>query len=429
MRSPTALLALALLVGCPKAPPENPNNDLLNEPDAPTVTDVVAEQNVPIEQRINDAVDLLERGGDESVTRAKEILEGVLVEEPDNAVAHLDLGIAHQRLGNMSEARISYQRASDADSENGDAWLYLGLAQMASDREDLGLATIRSGIRRAPDHNGLRAALVQALRESGELDEAIAEAREALKFNSNNLALYNNLGLAYMDKGDLELAKFVFRKGIDGVPEGRNDAWLHTNLGRTFLIENDLTTARFYLEKAVEFDPNGIPGLVYLSQVYLDDRNFADALPLLERAYAADPTNHGVMVNLGVTYRGVERFDDAERLYKAALTEDPANVEPQLNLAILVGDYLKDYERAITLLEGYVERGGDESAAAGEYISDFEKEKRRAARRRQADADAEARDAERLRREELLREAEASAPTAPAGPESPPTETPAPSTP
>lgn len=416
MRTTALIIGLAVLAGCPKKGPNNPNDGLLGEPDAPTATDVMPDRNVPIDRRINDAVDLLERGGDPSVTRARDILMGVLEEEPDNAVAHLDLGIAQQRLGDMSEARISYQRAVDADPDNGDGWLYLGLAQLASDRGDLGLATIRSGVRRDPNHNGLRAASVQALRESGDLDGAIAEAKEALKFNSNNLALYNNLGLAYMDKGDMELAKFVFRKGIDGVPNGHNDAWLHTNLGRVFLLEDDLTTARFYLEKAVQYDPSGIPGLVYLSQVYLDDRNYPDAIPLLERAYAADPTNHGVMVNLGVAYRGVERYDDAERMYQAALEQNPTDVGPKLNLAVLYGDYKKDYARAIALLEEYVGRGGERSAAATEYISDFEKEKRRAARRRQADEDADARDSERARREELLREAEASAPTAPVNP-------------
>lgn len=417
MRPVAFALSLSFFIGCPK-----PGVNTTPEPATPTVTEVLDDRSVPVHIRINDAVDLMERGGEDKLARARTILEGVVDQEPNNAIGHLNLGIVQQRQGDLAEARISYQRATDADANNGDAWLYLGQVQLASDRNDLGLASLRSGVRRSPEHNGLRAALVQALRENGQLSDAIAEAKAALKFNSNNLALYNNLGLAYYDQGDLELAKFVFRKGIDGVPGGSSDAWLHTNLGRIYLQEGDTASARYYLEKAVEYDDTSIPALVYLGQLYMDDRNYPDAIPLLEKAHAADPSNHGVMMNLGVAYRGVERFDDAARMYGMALAEDPEDPAPQFNLAILYGDYQKDYERAIELLRRYVDASGDESAAASEYIADFEREEGRAARRRQAEEDARRREEERQRREELLaeeaaREAEGGGDAPPEAPE------------
>jgi tetratricopeptide (TPR) repeat protein len=204
----------------------------------------------------------------------------------------------------------------------------------------------------------------------------------------------------------VELAKFVFRKGIDGVPGGGEDAWLHTNLGRAFLVQDDRVTARFFLEKAVELDRTGVPGLVYLSRIYLDDRNYAEAVPLLERAHERDPENHGVMVNLGLAYRGVGRLQDAERLYRQALAQLPSDPSPLMNLAILYGDYQKDYDRAVTTLREYVTARGPDAARAEEYIEEFEKEKGRAQRRRQAEEDARRREQERVERERLLREAE-----------------------
>lgn len=121
MRPVAFALSLSFFIGCPK-----PGVNTTPEPATPTVTEVLDDRSVPVHIRINDAVDLMERGGEDKLARARTILEGVVDQEPNNAIGHLNLGIVQQRQGDLAEARISYQRATDADANNGDAWLYLG---------------------------------------------------------------------------------------------------------------------------------------------------------------------------------------------------------------------------------------------------------------------------------------------------------------
>jgi tetratricopeptide (TPR) repeat protein len=404
------ILPLAMLLGCPPKPaPTNPletTDPVATEPVAPAVDPTAS---MTPRERLAEGIRLLKLGDDASIASATTLLESVVAAEPDNVVAQVNLGVAHHLAGQLSDARASYERATDLDPAAGEPWFLLGLAQLDSGRDELALATWRTGMRRDPTHPGLRTALVQALREQGELDEAIAEAKAALRVNSNNLSLYNNLGLAYLAKGDVPLAKFVFRKGIDS--GGERDAWLHTNLGRAFLVEGDRVTSQFYLEKAVELDPRGVPGLVYLSGLYLDDHNYGDAVPLLERALEEDPANRGAMLNLGIAYRGVSRFDDAERLYRQALEALPSDPGPLFNLAVLYGDYLKDYDRAIATFREYISQRGERSDLATVYVEELEKEQRRAQRQRRSEEDARRRDQERAERERLLREEEANPPT------------------
>jgi tetratricopeptide (TPR) repeat protein len=103
----------------------------------------------------------------------------------------------------------------------------------------------------------------------------------------------------------------------------------------------------------------------------------------------------------------VGRLDDAEKAYRKALTLNPANPAPHFNLGVLLGDYQKDYDGAISAFTTYVSAGGERAELAEEYISDVEKEKKRAERRAKARADKAKRDAERAEKKRLLEEAAA----------------------
>ena len=416
MKRAVVLLALVVLTGCFKKPPTSPvpGGPVDRTAPPPTRTETVGAAALPIDDRIEDAASLLDTQHPSANERAVTILQGVLAEDPDNAIAWLDLGVAQYQDGDSGGARRSWGEAIERDETLGEAWLYLGYANEQVGRTDLAISDFRTGLLRDPDNVDLRAALVASLRRQGRLDEAVTEAKAGLAIDAHALPIYNDLGLVYLQKGDIALAKFVYQKALNSVEGASTSAIVHANLGWAFWLDGDEPTARYYLERAVELDPELVPGLVYLSRVYLADRNYADTVPMLERALADQPDNHGVIVNLGIAYRGVGRYADAEAMYRRALELQPRNPDPWFDLGVLLGDHLKRYDDGIAALNKYVSAGGAERDLAVAYVADLEKERERAEKKKQAEDERAARDAARSERERLLEEP-APAPQSPWG--------------
>jgi tetratricopeptide (TPR) repeat protein/TolA-binding protein len=221
---------------------------------------------------------------------------------------------------------------------------------------------------------GVKIAVIDALREQNRFDEAIDEAKAALKVSANDMDAYINMGLVYMDQGKYDLATFVFQKALVSIPVAANNAPLYCNLGWIQYLKGDEYNALLNMKRATELDDRLLPALVYQAHMYLDDRNYEDMVPLLERAKEQSPGNYGVLMNLGIAYRGVGRFAEAEDAFKRALKLEPKNPDPYFNLGILYGDFAIDdqgakrYDDAIKAYESYIKRGGSKKDLVAEYI-------------------------------------------------------------
>lgn len=424
-----SLLGLALL-GCTKRPPvvEPAISDAEPAPTAEPAAEPVPSP-LPagrdIARDVTDAVALLTVGQPDSARRARDLLAAASRRAPDNASIQYNLGVAHDQLGDSGSAERAFREALRLDPELARAWLGLGL--LAERRGDTSSAVenYRSGAKVDPDDMELRAATVGALRRGGRHDEAIREARAALAHNTKSLLVFNELGLVYLDKGDLPMAEFVYTKAISQVDGARNSAQIRSNLGWVLNLDGKRIRARRQLEEAHRIDATYLPALVYLASFYLDDRNFADAVPLLEAALAQEPENAAVLLDLGVAYRGVGQFEKAKASYEKALQFDRSSPDPHMNLGILLADNLKEYPSAIEAFRRYIEANGRDAEIAREHIASIEREQERIERRRQQEAERREREAARKERERLLQEGESDnkpaepAPAPPSDPSSP----------
>lgn len=458
-------LSLALLVACPK--PEGPQSlpettveaVPTDEAGDITATDLGPEgaepwgapaqtARSPEEMRreaIAEAVSYLSVDVPETNQKAIPILQGVLKEDPNNAFAHYNLGLAYEKTGSQTNARQSYLSAITADKSLGVAYVNLAGMDMRAGNYKAAEAHYRNGIRGDSDNMEIWTGLIGSLRSQGRLADAEAEAKKALSINTNALAVYNNLGLVYIDMGKLDLAYFIVEKGLL-VPGGDADAGLHCTRGRIHQLQDHPGSAKAEFDKALERDPKYVPAMVYLSYYYLDNRNYEDTVLVLEAADKLNPDDVGILMNLGIAYRGTERYDDAIAVYERVKLLDPANPAPYLNLGILYGDYKKDYDKAVAEYTLYKDMGGKEVGLVDSYIEATlrEQEKVRRLEERKAKLDAkkkEKEEADRLLEEQRKKEEEEAksppppepvpelapveeAPVEEAPPEPPPTEAP-----
>jgi hypothetical protein len=99
----------------------------------------------------------------------------------------------------------------------------------------------------------------------------------------------------------------------------------------------------------------------------MDNHDWNATLATLEPARDLAPRNAAIRMNLGTAYRGLGRIEDAKASWEKALELDPGNPDPMLNLAILYGDTLKDYPKAIETIDAYSAKGGTRRELAGEW--------------------------------------------------------------
>lgn len=421
--APSGLLSLGLLAlaltGCPKKtdPVDNAGGAAAGgatgaEGGVPivdaTTGQVIGETSVEaptFEGRMSAAVELLKKGDVESINKARKILDELAVERSDVAEVVFNQGVAAAALGNLDEARKFYLRATDIDPKLGVAWLNLGaVAERAGDLNKA-LSHYQTGLKYDPTNEQLVVGVIGALRRLGRRDEAISEAKKALSKNANNVDAYNNLGLVYVDQGNYDLALFIYQKALTikepslGLDAEQNAA-LHCNLGKVYLLRNEPAVARKELERSLELDPTLVPSLMFLANDRLDNRDWAKAAEYLERAAVLEPENPAIHMNLGIAYRGLGRYDDAKAAYEKTLAIDRSNADPYLNLAALYGEYIKDYDVALTNIQKYRDSGGRDLAMAAAWQADIEAQKAKAEAQKEREKkrkEREARDAERKR--------------------------------
>jgi tetratricopeptide (TPR) repeat protein len=105
-------------------------------------------------------------------------------------------------------------------------------------------------------------------------------------------------------------------------------------------------------------------------------------------------------MNLGLAYRGVGKLAEAKATYNKALTVDPNNPDPHFNLAVVVGDFEKNYPGAVDEFRAYIDAGGSERALAEGYIEAVEKEQKLQEKIKKAAEDKKRREEERKKKED-----------------------------
>ena len=410
MRLLPATLLSVVLWGCPpKTPVEGPPTA-----DASTTTDTTTTTTTPdasaweqelssdqLHKQVNEAAAWLTTRKPEQAQQALTRLDKLSASAPDLAEIPYNQGVAYEILGNLDQARNRYLRATDIDPTLGNAWLNLGAIAERQGDLSRALQAYRAGLRNDPENPDLVVGVIGVLRKLGRQDEAISEAKAALARNANNIEVYNNLGQVYIEKGNLELAQFIYQKALNDIPGASQNARVHANLGRVYLLKEKTANARLELEEALRLDSSLVMAKMYLAELHMDNHDWASTVAVLEEALIQEPDTAAIHLNLGIGYRGLGELERAKSSYEKALALDPENPDPYLNLAVLLGDHMQSYDAALNALDTYVQRGGQRNALVTEWRADLteakEKYERALARQKKRD--------EAKKREELARQA------------------------
>jgi predicted O-linked N-acetylglucosamine transferase (SPINDLY family) len=169
---------------------------------------------------INKAIQLaFEHYQQGNLHKAEYIYREILKVQPDNVVAHCNLGIVLREKGQLDEAITCYQKAVKLNPNLADVYCNLGSAFQEKGQLDETITCYQKAIKINPNLADVHCNLGRALQEKGQLDEAITCYQKAIKLNPNFYMAYNNLGGVLQDRGQLNEAEIYFRRVLQITPD------------------------------------------------------------------------------------------------------------------------------------------------------------------------------------------------------------------
>jgi Flp pilus assembly protein TadD len=252
---------------------------------------------------------------------AKELLERAISENPDDARAHLDLGIANEMLENAAGAKTSYRKAIELAPDLAEALNNLGVLLRDEGSLDEAVALLQRAARSNAGSANVQLNLALALEDKGDAAGAERAYRTALEIDPDQLMTRVNLGLLLVDSGKAE-AGAVELRNTTSLAQGNRPALLA--IGNGLRRAGDAKGALAAMQAAV--DSGGDPTPAVLAELALAQRAAQDrdgAIATLERALKLDAKYATAHYLLGNMLAGDKAFDKAKKHYEQYLKLEP----------------------------------------------------------------------------------------------------------
>ena len=165
-----------------------------------------------------------------------------------------------------------------------------------------------------PDNVSVWNNLGNALADKGDVEGAIAAYKEAIRLDPKYALAHNNLGVALDDKGDKEGAIMAYKEAIQLDPKY---VPAHYNLGIALKDKGDVEGAIAAYKEAIQLDPKYAEAHTNLGAIYLGQKKYAEAIGCAREAIKTDPKFSNAHAMLG---SALQRSGDITGA-RAALTE------------------------------------------------------------------------------------------------------------
>lgn len=110
---------------------------------------------------------------------------------------------------------------------------------------------------------------------------------------------------------------------------------IRNNLGVVYWNRGDVIAAEREWREVMNHAPNNETDLNYLGLLYTSQKRYADAVQSFRRALGLRPNSAGLHLNLGVAYAGMGLINEAELQFRAAVALAPLNIRARNELGKL----------------------------------------------------------------------------------------------
>jgi len=326
-------------------------------------------------------------------------LQSALQNDPDNAVAHYQLGIAYAQQRDPDRAEQEWQKAVSLRPDLTDAQRALAAVEMSRGEVDAVMQTAQQIITAQPfSADGY---ILRCIAETAQqkYSQAQQDAEEAMKRAPQSPAPYfrlGNLQLAQKHFPDAEkwyqqslekdpafadglsglmntyFAQKLFDKAIAAanaqIAKVPNNSSFYDLLGTAlFNGKKDYPAAETALRKAVDLDKNNTDALEKLGKVQVQMGSADQALALYLQSIKDNPHEVVFYILAGELYEAKQNWDQAKAMYQQALSISPDHPLASNNLAYVMLEHGGNVDVAMGMAQT-ARRGMPNSANAADTL-------------------------------------------------------------
>jgi tetratricopeptide (TPR) repeat protein len=293
--------------------------------------------------RLVNSAAFLQKAGQYQASAAK--WKQVLELNPDDELAHHNLGTVLLMSGRREESGPHFQKASEihlraaveADPQSARGFNDLGELLVQTGRVQEAVAQFEKATALKPDFVEARVNLGGALASQGKLDQALVQLREALASNPAYAPAHYHLGLVLSRQGNPQGAIREWRSALELDPKY---AEAHISLGDALDALGQTAEAVAHWREGIELQPDDRAALRRAAWALATSpdaaiRNGADALAFA--VHAVEITGGGdarILDTLAAAYAEKGQFADAALTARRALAKASQENQPALADAI-----------------------------------------------------------------------------------------------
>jgi Flp pilus assembly protein TadD len=289
--------------------------------------------------------------------RAASLLREAIALDANLWEARYDLGALLANAGDLAGSEVELALAARLSPDSQDVAVALAEVRRRRDEQRLAADGLSDFVRDHPNAVEVRTLYVASLRESGQIDKAIAEAREVLVRKPADASALAELSLSHLAKGEKEAAALLAKQALDSSP---NSAVAHRATGLLDLANGDDAEAFAEFRKAAAADPHDTTSRMNMGVVLLHAGAYAKAEEQYREILKVSPDDTEAEVGLAAALRGgadpahPQKLEEARTMLERVLAADPHETSALFNLAVLYADFLKKPAEAGPLFKRFL---------------------------------------------------------------------------
>lgn len=144
--------------------------------------------------------------------------------------------------------------------------------------------------------------------------------------------------LSAQERGDIFMARKMYREAIDTYKEASESAILMNKIGIAYHQLTDLGAAANYYARAVKLDPRYAEAMNNLGTIYYSRGSYRRAINQYKKVLRIKPDSASTLANLGSAYFARKQYEMASENYEKALAIDPNVFESRSGVGSVVRD-------------------------------------------------------------------------------------------
>lgn len=272
-------------------------------------------------------------------TGAISLIERAINVLPNQAMAHVNHGLALDKLEKLNLAIDCFDRAISLNPNFAEAYNNKGITLKKLNRFEEALSAYEQAISLKDNYAVAYSNLGNVLRELQRYEDALPYFKRAIDINSNYAEAYSNLGVTLCELGRFEEALLNHDRAISLVP---SFAEAYTNRGITLEKLNRFNEALASHNMAIDIRPDYADAFANKGVVLAVMGSYDEAINSYRHALEIMPTHIKSLSNLGVAYKETMKFDLAMESYNHAIQLNENYADAFWNkslLLLLLGDY------------------------------------------------------------------------------------------